>query len=271
MNSKKTVLALVDLSEAHEDVLYAAVLHACSSGDNLSVYHAIPVAISTESVEGIKKRFESSIAQILNDLNLTLQSHQVLIATELFPAGKLLNHLITSADMVVIGGGNSKTNDIKREKIIKIVDHSPHSVLIVPTKGKLNKPERILYCSSYHEFESNNSLQIVKELAQRFNAEVRVAHVKTHSGSSKQSKVDRSRFEGKYFEPEVKYAHKLIRNSDVIAGINHYIRKKGDNDLVVMIRRKQHTINRLFRSNLTNKMLKNTEIPLLILKENQLN
>lgn len=271
MDSKKTILALVDLSEAHEDVIYAAVLHACSSGGNLSVYHAVPRGISKESTEEFKQRFESSIVQILNEQSLVLKSHQVLIASEHFPNGKLLNHLITSADMVVMGGGNSRTNDTKREKIIKIVDQSPHAVLIIPAKGRLNIPERILYCSSYHEFESNISLRVVKELAQRFNAEVRVAHVKTHSGSSKQSKVDRSRFEGKYFEPEVKYAHKLIRNSDVIAGINHYIRKKGDNDLVVMIRRKQRTINRLFGSNFTNKMLKNTEIPLLILKENQLN
>ena len=271
MNSNKTVLALVDLTESYEDVLYAALLYAGSSDANLLIYHAIPKSISQESVNDIKKRFESRIAQVSNELDLDIQDHEVIIAFEEVANGKVLKQLLSRSELVVIGAGDSKTSIVKREKIIKIVDLCPQSVLVIPHKGRLNKPERILYCSSYLELNSDSSLQVIKDIAKRFNSEIRVAHVKTHSGSSKTSKVDRSRFEGKYFEPEVKYAHKLIRNSDVIEGINHYIQKKGDNDLVVMIRRNQHVINRIFAPNFTNKMLKKTEIPLLILKENQLN
>ena len=270
MSSNKTVLALVDFSDAHEDVLFAAILHASILDSNLSVYHAIAQSISKESVKDVKDRFEESIKRGCDELHVKVKSHQILIAEEDILTGKLLKQLLTSADFVVMGGGNSRTSDIKREKIIKIVDICPHPVLVIPPQGRINKPERILYCSSF-ELECNDSLEITKDIAQKFNAEIRLAHVKTHSGSSKENKVERSRFEGKYFGPEVKCEHKLIRNSDVIDGINNYIRKKGDNDLVIMVRRKHHLINRVFGPNFTHKMLQKTEIPLLILKENQLN
>ena len=108
-------------------------------------------------------------------------------------------------------------------------------------------------------------------LANHFKAEIRLAHVKTHNGDPNKDHAKRSRFEGTFFEPEVKYSYKLIRNSDVIDGISAYIRKKGDNDLLVMVRRKHHIFDRVFGKNFTFRMLQHTEIPLLIIKENQLN
>jgi hypothetical protein len=62
----------------------------------------------------------------------------------------------------------------------------------------------------------------------------------------------------------------LIRNDDVVDGISQYIKKKGDNNLLVMVKRKELIFDRLFRKNFTFRMLQQVEIPLLILKEPQL-
>lgn len=271
MNSTKTVLALIDLSDSQEDILHSAILHAASSESELLVYHDPSMDVSRKSLMEIKENLERKISEISGKLKYELRKLNVIVESEEVVEGKQLSKLLSQSDLVVLGACDSKTNDHKCEDIISLIDQCPKSALVIPLNGKLNRPERILYCSAYLDMKSEDSLKTIKEIAQRFGSEIRIAHVKTHSGSSNQNKIERSKFEGKFFEPEVKCEYKLIRNRDVIDGINYYIRKKGDNDLVVMIRRKKHVINRFFTPNFTNRMIKKTEIPLLILKENQLN
>ena len=109
---------------------------------------------------------------------------------------------------------------MKREKVVRVVDTCEQPVIIIPDRAIFKNPERILYCSSYRELSSNEALDYIKSLAFRFNAEIRLAHVKTHNGEPNKEHAKRSRFEGAFFEPEVKYSYKLIRNSDVIDGIS---------------------------------------------------
>ncbi len=271
MKSDRNVLVLLDLSDAHKDVLSAAIHYAHVNKMGLDVYHALPKSVSSETTSDIKRGFEQDIDEVSDKLSVKLNSSQVYIANEIMPSGPFLNKLIENSGILVMGGGNAYNNEEKREKIIKIIDSNPLPVLVIPENGNLSKIERILFCSSYQNLSSHGPLLQLKKIAQSADAEVRVAHVKTRSGSPKEIKIDQSRFEGKFLEPEVKYAYKLLKNRDVISGINHYIKKKGDNDLVVMIRRSHNIIDRIFGPNFTHKMLEKTEIPLLILKENQLN
>ena len=271
MYKANTILTLADLSGNSKPVLEAAITCASHFDSRLIVYHASPNLQGDEQIDELKSSFKDNITEIQKEMKNDHDKINIMVASEDFPSGLLLKQLITDADMVVIGGGRARHSDLKREKIVKIVDMCSQPVLVIPSDRHLSELKNILFCSSYDDLSSESPLEVVKYVAEHFKSEVRVAHVKTHNGSPNEDHVERSKFEGEYFEPEVSYSYKLIRNDDVIDGISAYIRKKGDNDLLVMIRRKHHLFDRVFGKNFTFRMLQHSEIPLLILKESQLN
>ncbi len=270
MTGINNILALVDLSANMQSVLDCALKFSGKFNSKIIVYHASPNTIGDEQVHDLRESIKSEINQINLD-QVDESSVRIIIASEDFPGGELYENLITDADLIIAGGGRINSGNAKREKVVRVINESDSPVLVIPSEGNLGSLERILYCSSYEELSSVEPLQIVKFFASHYNSEVRVAHVKTHGGKPNQEHVENSRMEGAFFEPEVKYSYKLIKSDDVIDGISSYIRKKGDNDMVVMVRRNHHIFERIFGKNFTFRMLQHTEIPLLILKEPQLN
>lgn len=267
MKKIESLLTLVDFSSLTNNVLEAAILFTRKFSAKLIVYHSAPNIHSEEQINELKRHFHLKIASLVDEpLDV-----QVMIASEVFPNGQLLNQLLSDVDLLVIGGGKTGSKDAKRKKIVKIVDQCEQPLLVIPQDWKIEQIEQILYCSSYGEFLSNAPLDTIKYMATFFNAEIRLAHVKTHGKKPNDKHVERSKREGAFFEPEVKFSFKLIRNNDVIDGINQYIKKKGDNDMLVMVRRKHHMLDRIFGENFTFRMLQRTPIPLLILKDSQLN
>ena len=267
----KNILTLVDLSTGSNPVIEAALTCSKFFNASLILYHASPNLFGEAQLNELKERFENTLLELKKVQDCQDIKSQIIIASEDFPSGKLLKQVITDVELVVIGGGKANAGDTKREKVVKIVDTCEQPILVIPRNRKMSELKHILYCSSYQDLSANDPLEIVKYIAEKFNSEVRVAHVKTHSGKPNEDHVDRSRMEGAFFEPEVKYSYKLIRSENVIEGIGQYIKKKGDNDLLVMIRRKHHIFDRIFGKNFTYRMLQHTEIPLLIIKEPQLN
>ena len=266
-----SVLVPLDISGDYMEVISAAITCCAHAGSEMVLYYAHPEQISSEKSDRLEQDLTTEAQELATSLNIDIIAVRSKVVHELIPEGRVFKQLLSDAELVVMGGGTNPENQSKKDRLIRIIDEVHQPVLVIPNKSGLNKPTRILFCSSYREMSSDDPLKILKYLAGAFSAKVRIAHVKTHGGSPKEGHIDRSRFEGKYFEPEVPYSYKLIRNRDVIDGINEYIEKKGDNDLVAMVRRKHHVIDRLFGPNFTHQMLKESRIPLLILKENQLN
>jgi nucleotide-binding universal stress UspA family protein len=124
-----------------------------------------------------------------------------------------------------------------------------------------------MLCSDYDTKTSDNAFYLVKRMAEHYDAEVRISHVKTDEKPPRQDHVLESKREGHYFEPEVRYSYKLIRRSDVVDGINYYIDLKGDNDMLVVLSREHGLLERMFKPSHTHKLAYHTSLPLLILKD----
>jgi nucleotide-binding universal stress UspA family protein len=174
-----------------------------------------------------------------------------------------------NADLVVMGtkGANGFLKELRGSNTYEIVRDSNKPVLVVPGHAVFTPLRHILYCSDFEQLDSFEGLSLVKELAQTFNAEVRIAHVKISHGESSIEHTFESKRQAKFFEPEVKNAFKIIRHKTVLRGIHYYLDLKRDNQLVVMVKREHGLLDKLFMENNTREMVFHSALPLLVIGE----
>jgi nucleotide-binding universal stress UspA family protein len=140
-------------------------------------------------------------------------------------------------------------------------------MLVVPEKAEFKPLQNILLCSDLHEIADDNALDLVKEIAMMFEADVRLAHVEKGAGKPSYEKVLETRREMHLFEPEVDCTYKRIVAKDILEGIKYYMDKKSDNDMVAMVYREHSFIETIFGMNHTHEMAYHTTVPLLVLPE----
>lgn len=144
-------------------------------------------------------------------------------------------------------------------------------MLVVPEKANFIPLRNILLCSDLHEIADDDALDLVKELAMLFNADVRLAHVeKKGTSEPTYEKVLEKRREMHIFEPEVDCTYKRIVAKDILEGIKFYMDKKADNDMVAMVYREHSFIETIFGMNHTHEMAYHTTVPLLVLPEEKI-
>ena len=140
-------------------------------------------------------------------------------------------------------------------------------MLVVPEKADFKPLRNILLCSDLHEIADDDALDLVKEIAMMFEADVRLAHVEKGTGKPSYEKVLETRREMHLFEPEVDCTYKRIIAKDILAGIKYYMDKKNDNDMVAMVYREHSFIETIFGMNHTHEMAYHTTVPLLVLPQ----
>jgi len=134
-------------------------------------------------------------------------------------------------------------------------------------KANFKSLRNILLCSDLQEIANDDALDLVKEIAIMFEADVRLAHVEKGGGKPSYEKVLETRREMHLFEPEIDCTYKRIVAKDILAGIKFYMDKKSDNDLVAMVYREHSFIGTIFGLNHTHEMAYHTTVPLLVLPE----
>ena len=140
-------------------------------------------------------------------------------------------------------------------------------VFIVPEKYKYKPIEKILWASDFHPIPNDDALDPVVNLAKAYDAEVRIAHVKTskeHKTAIMENEMHRQDF---LFSNGVKHSFKRIKRSTVSKGIQHYLNLKGDNDVLVLMKRKHGFLDTLFKKENSLEFSVNPEIPVFILHE----
>lgn len=185
-----------------------------------------------------------------------------------FIKGMMTKELNQGIDLIVIGtrGASGIKGIFLGSNSHDLVQNTNLPVLVVPLNAEYNGVKRILYCSDFNPLESFQQLQLLKELASIYDAEVRIAHVKTNKDQHPSDEhVIESKKQDKFFGKEIKHSFKTIHSSNVLEGINFYIDMKSDIDLVCIINHKRKLFENLFRTDHTKSMTLQTELPLLII------
>ncbi len=156
--------------------------------------------------------------------------------------------------------GTSHTTDVLSSTTIP--------VLVLPEKWHFQPYQYIMWASDFQFLDNDDALDILVALAQHFEAEVRIAHVKTTDKHGTPAEHLERRREKYVFDSEnVKYSFKRIHSANISKGIQYYLDLKGDNDLLVLVRRKHGFMSRVFRTDHAMAFAASPKVPILILHD----
>lgn len=270
----KNVLVPFDFSHHSRNALEYAAQLAAKADAKLCIFHAydrsevlegVKVATTVSAMEDIQKKLAKQFG--LSEKKITgkvVQGEFIEEVMEFIAKNKF--------DMIALGTrGASGLRELLvgsyTVNLMKEVRTMP--MLVVPEKASFDSIRNILLCSDLQEIADDNALDLVKEIAILFNADVRLAHVEK-KGSGKNPSYENvleQRREIHLFEPEVDCTYKRIVSSDILSGIKYYMDKKEDNDMVAMVYREHSFIETIFGMNHTHEMAYHTTVPLLVLPE----
>lgn len=269
----KNILVPFDFSHHSRNALEYAAQLAAKSEAKLCIFHAydrsevlegVKVATTVSAMEDLQKKLANQYG--INEKKITgkvVQGEFIEEVMEFIGKNKF--------DMIALGTrGASGLRELLvgsyTVNLMKEVRNIP--MLVIPEKANFIPLRNILLCSDLHEIADDDALDLVKELAMLFNADVRLAHVeKKGTSNPTYEAVLEKRREMYIFEPEVDCTYKRIVAKDILEGIKFYMDKKTDNDIVAMVYREHSFIETIFGMNHAHEMAYHTTVPLLVLPE----
>ena len=270
----KNILVPFDFSHHSRNALDYAAQLAAKSNAKLCVFHAYD---RSEVLEGVKvattvSAMEDTQAKLSKQFGLSTEN-----ITGKVVQGEFIEEVLEfmegkNFDLIVVGtrGASGLRELLVGSYTVNLMQEIRGiPMLVVPEKADFNALRNILLCSDLHEIADDDALDLVKELAMMFEANVRLAHVEKGNGNPTYEKVLEKRREMHIFEPEVDCTYKRIMAPDLLSGIKYYMDKKGDNDLVAMVYREHSFIETIFGMNHTHEMAYHTTVPLLVLPESR--
>lgn len=270
----KNILVPFDFSHHSRNALDYVARIAAKTEAKLCIFHAYD---RSEVLEGVKvattvSAMEDTKAKLSKNFGLKKENISGKVVQ-----GEFIEEVLDfiekqNFDLIVLGTrGASGLRELLvgsyTVNLMKEVQGIP--MLIVPEKADFRDLRTILLCSDLHEIADDDALDLVKELAMLFEADVRLAHVEKGNGDPTYEKVLEKRREMHIFEPEIDCTYKRIVASDFLSGIKFYMDKKDDNDMVAMVYREHSFIETIFGMNHTHEMAYHTTVPLLVLPESK--
>ncbi len=125
-------------------------------------------------------------------------------------------------------------------------------------------PRKIALATDFKRMKSP-SLDLVKELARLFNAEIEFLHIQASAKTIDVKKSAEALNLHHLFE-DVKHSYHFLNDQDIARGIEKFIVDK-EVDLLVTIHRDHTLFERIFGTSITKKMAMHLPIPLLAIKE----
>jgi nucleotide-binding universal stress UspA family protein len=268
----KNIIVPFDFSHNSRNALEYSAQFAKRMQSVLHIFHAYD---RSEVLEGIKvattiSAMEDTRTKMILQFDLAedqVKSHVI--------QGEFIEEIIqfikgNKVDLIAIGTRGASglrellvgSNTVQLMQEVRVIP-----MLVVPEKADFNPLRNIILCSDLHEIANDDALDLVKEIAMEFEADVRLAHVEKGSGNPTYEKVLEKRREMHIFEPEVDCTYKRIIAKDIVEGIKYYMDKKNDNDMVAMVYRTHSFIETIFGKNHTHEMAYHSTVPLLVLPE----
>ena len=269
----KNIFVPIDFSENSK----VAAICALQMGDyfksRVVFHHVLQNTKKASDIADVRAEYRQKLKEFADALvrNLELTEVQTGVSVNVAPTVESIQGLeqMVFTDLVVMGtrGAGGTKGRFLGNSTRALVDRLSIPVLVIPAHAKFNALKNRLRCSDYDPVSSIEVFYPVKKLAQEFDAEVRIPHVKTDNKPPQEEHIDESRKEGGYFGDRVKHSFKLIRRSDVIEGIEFYLNLKGDNDVVAILSREHGLFHRIMKNSHTHKLTYHNDLPLLVLKD----
>lgn len=149
----------------------------------------------------------------------------------------------------------------------RIIAKGKYPVLVVPEDAVIKEPAKLLLAWESYEPGSENSLQLLKEIATTYKATVEVLHVEKPKEQLVYQAAQEGQFQPgglEYLLDGISHFYRDITETDVVHGIERSVNEYHA-DLLVMVPHKKGFWNELFQKSTTRKMAFKTSCPMLCL------
>lgn len=219
---------------------------------------------STEEMNALRIDLKKRIEEIApdQDIGLEIVDGEYERQIEYFAQNNLVNAIIVGTRKV---SGLQKT--MYEGRTAKFLDNTTLPTLIIPEDYDYKPIKIIIWASDYKPIENENAIDPLVAIALQYDAEVRIAHVRTSSKELTSTQIEEMHREKYLLNEGVKHSFKRIKGASISSGLNYYLKLKGDNDVLVFVKRKHGFMDKLFKKNHSADFTINPEIPILILHE----
>lgn len=269
----KNILVPTDFSDEAENTLKYAISLAKVLDARIDLLHVLPsdlevsplpvdnIGATMEKDEDVRAALVQFARSVSNGSAKTLKEMYVrigLVTEEILDMSRK-----PEVDLIILGAkgkggglekwfGNVATTVARRAEC---------PVLIVPGDARFEGLDKLVYASDFHPAEEKTLPQVV-QFANEFNASIHFVHVIENYLNG--YLVD-SGWPGKRFQFEnTPFSMTSVECNDIAEGLNRFAKEKGAN-LMVMTTGKRNFFEELFHRSVTQRMVYNSEIPLLVM------
>jgi len=264
----KTILAPVDFSEASINALSFAAEVARRAAARLLLINIIQKDEEEEETKNKLRDIESDLKKSIDpDLNC-----ESLIAHGNFVSTLKKVTAVQQPDLVVMGtkGASGLKRILIGSNTVNVIAKTSVPVFVIPEAARFESflykgKNRIVLATDLEFFENEDALRILKEIASLIiEPKLRVLNVRPANTILPDEKRAEREFLLSFFKPEIESERFTMFSSNVISGINYYLKEKDDTGLVAMIARDS---GHLIKKHYSREMASHTHLPLLILHE----
>ena len=261
-NSLNALDYAVKLAETLESRLY--VVHIAKGGflpNFMKNANELPKEVAEDKINKLEKKYGSDF----NGEKIKFMIREGTFINE-------VNNLIDELDIeLLIMGTQGKRKEMKTvflgSNTMDVIEKVNYPLLIIPDHIKFKPIKKIVYATDY-KFLGKHTLSPLKRIAIKFDAEVLLTSIVKDRDQKKYSKDEYKELkrEHKMFAA-VRHDFKRIYRSNIVKGINYYIDKKKDIDMLTLIPRKHSIYEYFFKKSTTKAMSIHPRLPVLVLHD----
>ena len=167
-------------------------------------------------------------------------------------------------DIVVLGSRGNKALDevIFGSTTTHLVRRMVKPMLIVPLRYPQKPPAKIVFATDLSQVEDLTMLEPMLQLSRKYQAEIIIMNVAAKEEHPK-AKDALQRLDFNNHFDGINYRFEVAEHENILEGISEFIAKERA-DLLVLTPKQYPTLKGLFHSSVTRKMIRRSEIPILV-------
>jgi len=272
----KNILVPVDFSASSKNALKAAIKVAKKASAKIHMVNAVHIhtplphlrggSLVQEVVADYEEQVKAAFEKLESEI---IELKDVPHDTDRFVA--YLTDAIYSEvekkdiDLVVMGTRAQHTmgERLLGSNAVDIIKMCDVPVLVIPETYTSFSPEKIGFASDFLKVPDYGPLQILKDLAALYDAEVMVFHIAEEIGEEEQKQIDKIK---EALSSLKNFSIRIASYDKVTEGIKHFA-KSHELDVLALMPRKHNLFERLFVQSVTKTIAIDIDIPLLAFHE----
>lgn len=269
----KTILHPTDFSECAENSLQYALFMAKKMSCKIKLLHALDyseVSVTSRNAQSMlknSKELEEEAKNRLLEIGTRIQNEGVVCEITIH-SGRIGNWLPeyseeAGAEYIVMGttGAGSFKNKLLGSNAFEIIKKTKTPVLCVPKDARKENLSNFLYLQDAKTKDIDQLLSLAK-LAEHADAQIKVVHFSIENASEGKQQLERLQKELE-LKSNFPFNYSIQSVKDVTEGIKEEV-SKNKPDLIALVMRNQNFFQRLFKGSLTETLVNQSEIPLLV-------